>query len=320
MGDRLWLLSITFTGLPGGVLRVATSAVDVDGYVFREGLGTVLVREELPDFQSIGALSRVAVSWVLPDVDVAALEAAGHTLARAPVELALWEEGTSWEARRVLVIGRLSEPTYGEAGEVVKAAIEPNILPERVIPDPSWIGNGSTGATMPIAFGMPGAYVDEDGDVERVAGIGLAGVVLSYGAVAASSAYVWEQGTSLSTGTSEDVFRGLDVNGVPYSSIPAAPAADSWAVLEFEGALDGARSLASVLALLHRVAGRVEGVALALGEFFQGDGQGQVGRAEAHADQVFDGFRVRRLAHGCDSIMVECGRPPGLRLLRRYMG
>ena len=122
MGDRVWLLSITFTGLPGGVLRVATSAVDVDGYVFREGLGTVLVREELPDFQSIGALARVAVSWVLPDVDVAAFEAAGHTLARAPAELALWEEGTSWEARRVLVIGRLSEPTYGEAGEVVKAA------------------------------------------------------------------------------------------------------------------------------------------------------------------------------------------------------
>ncbi|MNH12419.1 hypothetical protein D3C79_719580 [compost metagenome] len=51
---------------------------------------------------------------------------------------------------------------------------------------------------------------------------------------------------------------------------------------------------------------RVEGMALGLGEFFQGDGQGQVGRAEAHADQVLDGFRFCRLAHGCGSIMVEC--------------
>lgn len=35
---------------------------------------------------------------------------------------------------------------------------------------------------------------------------------------------------------------------------------------------------------------RIEGVALRFGEFFQGNGQGQVGRAEAHADQIFDGF------------------------------
>ena len=35
---------------------------------------------------------------------------------------------------------------------------------------------------------------------------------------------------------------------------------------------------------------RIEGVALRFGEFFQGNGQGQVGRAEAHADQICDGF------------------------------
>ncbi|MNH10624.1 hypothetical protein D3C79_701100 [compost metagenome] len=37
---------------------------------------------------------------------------------------------------------------------------------------------------------------------------------------------------------------------------------------------------------------RVEGAALGVGEFLQGDGQGQVGRAKAHADQILDGFRV----------------------------
>ncbi|MNC36209.1 hypothetical protein D3C75_847190 [compost metagenome] len=50
----------------------------------------------------------------------------------------------------------------------------------------------------------------------------------------------------------------------------------------------------------------IEGVAVGFGKFFQSDGQGQVGRAEAHADQVLDGFRFCRLAHGCGSIMVEC--------------
>ncbi|MCY1185377.1 hypothetical protein D9M73_261480 [compost metagenome] len=34
----------------------------------------------------------------------------------------------------------------------------------------------------------------------------------------------------------------------------------------------------------------VECMAPGFGEFFQGDGQGQVGGAEAHADHVFDGF------------------------------
>lgn len=34
----------------------------------------------------------------------------------------------------------------------------------------------------------------------------------------------------------------------------------------------------------------VERMAPGFGELFQGDGQGQVGGAEAHADHVFDGF------------------------------
>lgn len=250
-----WLLSIDYTGVPGGVLRIATSAVDVDGRVFREGLGRIVVHEELPQMQSIGAMARVAVSWWSHDVDVALLESQGHTLARAVAELAQWDEGMSWEARRVLVRGRLVEATFGFVGETVSAAIEPDTLPERVIPDPSWLGNYATGVPMPIAFGYPGTYTADDGEVTRVAGVGLAGYVLSYGAVEAAQAYVWEQGTDPSTGTAEDVFLGLDISGRPYSSVPSAPAVDAWAALTSGRGIEGVRSLASVLRVLHRIAG-----------------------------------------------------------------
>jgi hypothetical protein len=154
----------------------------------------------------------------------------------------------------VLTVGRLTQPTYGEPGEPVKAAIEPLAAGASQIPDPSWISNATDGSPMPVVFGRPGTYIAENGAQSYVAGVGLAGYVLSYAAVEATTAHVWEQGTDPSSGTSEAVFVGIDTSGRPYSSIATAPAVDSWVAMHTGSGIDGARSVADVLRVLHRIA------------------------------------------------------------------
>ncbi|MNF96114.1 hypothetical protein D3C84_788920 [compost metagenome] len=53
----------------------------------------------------------------------------------------------------------------------------------------------------------------------------------------------------------------------------------------------------------------IEGVTVGFGKFFQSDGQGQVGRAEANADQVVDFSGGMGLAHGCGSLGGQVGAP-----------
>ena len=210
MGRRYWLASINFSGAPGGVLRVATDAVSATdsaglGYVFAPGLGPVIYRDEMPVPGKMG-VPPSAVLEIL-GVDVAALMQDGHTLAFALCELALWEEGATWEQRRVVLVGECRLPEYGEPDEPVRVSVVATLAPPSQrygvdtsewpdvpldyvitrttagqLPDPSWTVidvNGDT-SYLPIVIGYPGHTVGVDGQARQVPGFQPAQWLASY--------------------------------------------------------------------------------------------------------------------------------------------
>lgn len=61
---------------------------------------------------------------VLFPFDVAAAVADGYRLDTAEGELSVWVDGTSYDRRRVLLVGRVMEPQYGADGESVRFSLE----------------------------------------------------------------------------------------------------------------------------------------------------------------------------------------------------
>ena len=208
MGRRYWLASIDFGGSPGGVLRVATDAVSVGGYSFAPGLSPVVYRDEMPIPGAMGVPPSAVLE--ISGVDVAALVQDGHSLAFARCELALWEEGTTWEQRRVLLVGECRLPQYGEPDEPVRVSVVATLAPPSQrygfdtsewpdvpldyvitrttagqLPDPSWTVTDVNGDTsyLPIVIGYPGHTVATNGDSRSVPGFQLSQWTYSHGFV-----------------------------------------------------------------------------------------------------------------------------------------
>lgn len=103
------------------------------------------------DRQSVPA----SVLW--PD-DIAAAVAAGYRLDTAEAELSVWVEGTAYEARRVLLVGRVMQPSYGARGEPVQFSVEaPPWNDQGTWPELLTFQAGMTPATMPSSIGGGGA-------------------------------------------------------------------------------------------------------------------------------------------------------------------
>ena len=98
------------SGTDGAVAHVPTLSVGGYSETFQY-LSQTVDRQSVP----------VSVLW--PD-DVAAAVSAGFRLDTAQAELAVWVEGTSYEARRVLLVGNVQQPSYGAQGERVTCSIE----------------------------------------------------------------------------------------------------------------------------------------------------------------------------------------------------
>ena len=118
------------SGTDGAVAHVPTLSVGGYSETFQY-LSQTVDRQSVP----------VSVLW--PD-DVAAAVAAGYRLDTAQAELAVWVEGTSYEARRVLLVGNVQQPSYGAQGERVTFSIEA----------PPWVDLG----TWPDLLSSPREY------------------------------------------------------------------------------------------------------------------------------------------------------------------
>lgn len=170
-----WVVSVEFAGqvvrLGEAVLEAQSDAgpVSIDG-----GLLTIEWEDTLDLPAGAGTDAEppsIPVAAVFPvEVDVGELVADGHPLDGSPVEVALWIEGTSWEQRRVVLAGTVSDPSYGEPGEEVRFSADGSPGTDAaVIPDPAatvttgvfhatmlHAPDGSLGLAYPLVIGAPG--------------------------------------------------------------------------------------------------------------------------------------------------------------------
>jgi hypothetical protein len=162
----VWLLELTFAGR---VWRYASEDVTVgsdDGDLDYSGdLEIDPVREDMDLFSIAISGLEVPVTFThLPGM--AGLVAKGHDPASATGELSQWIEGSAYEARRVVLRGRLTDPEWGEdflVGTLTQASWDDRGR----MPDPAAEVNADTTDTTnvsssdaplayPLVFGRPG--------------------------------------------------------------------------------------------------------------------------------------------------------------------
>lgn len=145
-----WLLDLEFGGQ---TLRLASADLDVrsdDGPVHYDGvLQDVQMSSEIKVLDASLNQSSVSIDAVLP-ADVPALIAKGYPLEGCSGTLALWREGTAYEARRVVMVGAIRDPEYGAADEAVSFTLEDELWQsEAQVPA---IGLDVNGDTWPDAW------------------------------------------------------------------------------------------------------------------------------------------------------------------------
>jgi len=169
-----WLLEVRWGG---GLIRVSDAEVDVtreNGEVlhFADAFAELPETEEAVEFMAgnAGQLSvPIRAFFDVEGTTVAQLVAEGHALAGARAELARWVEGTTWEERRPVVVGTISDPEWGDEADPVGFSIETRLTEEAGLTHaPSWRVDGYTwahadsllvehlGVPYPIVFGRPG--------------------------------------------------------------------------------------------------------------------------------------------------------------------
>lgn len=172
-----WLLTIEWAGL---TIRLSDDQLDLltaDGssLQYDAGLDTVEVSEAVSTLgDSVGQLSIPIEFLPPPGQSIAERIAAGDDFSSARGELARWVEGTTYEERRVVLSGRLSDPEYGGDDEPVSTSLEEVLYEDTAVIPAATLATSSTtwphadslsdawiGATYPIIIGRPGT-VDTD--------------------------------------------------------------------------------------------------------------------------------------------------------------
>lgn len=171
-----WLITLT---IGGRVVRLSTDGpVTITGndgtaYEFAGGLGAANYARSLDLWASSPAPRSMSFEALL-DFDIAQQVARGVALFAAEAELAQWYEGQTWERRRVVLRGLVSEPAYGVQGDPFSFAIREDPGADLALVPPSswavdlntWAEAGTTGpdpgivgAVYPLVIGAPGRAV-----------------------------------------------------------------------------------------------------------------------------------------------------------------
>lgn len=227
----------------GRVLLIADGAVVVTTDAgaemhFAGGLSRVEHREERVGGQVDAEPTTLAMDLWTPEIDWSALRARGHDL-QGWGEVSEWAPGLTWEQRRRIVYGRISEPTYGRRGERLSLALamdpgsDLTIIPDRtaVIDASTWPSahEDAVGESYPLPFGAPGEYVSADGVITLQPGtrcylvdatVGSEKALLAGGRVGATSVTLWDDtgASEVLTVSHEQDARGRTVAVVDLSS------------------------------------------------------------------------------------------------------
>lgn len=179
-GRRIyWLLTVEWAGL---TIRLADDQIDIvtasgDSLQYDAGLDSVEVSEAVSTLgDSVGQLSIPLEFLPPPGQSIAERISYGADFSSARGELARWVEGTTYEERRVVLSGRLSDPEYGGDDEPVSTSLE-EILYEDISTIPAasavvslttWphadsLSDAWVGVTYPIIIGRPGTVSTDIG-------------------------------------------------------------------------------------------------------------------------------------------------------------
>ena len=181
--ELVWLLSVTYAGR---VFRWSSRPVNLtnsDGEVlpFDGGLPPVDYDDAAQVLATDPADLSIPFSVVFP-VDVAVLVQRGHDLATGSAEVSvIIDNGTAtYEDRRVVLVGDVTQPTYGAIYEPVTFSVEdPPWLDRALIPSTTQRVNSTTwsGAPMdshglyyPLVFGTPGVFTWASGTATVTSG------------------------------------------------------------------------------------------------------------------------------------------------------
>lgn len=132
-----WLLRVDFAGQTYLWSDAPVTPVDSDGKSWPHlgGMPEVRAPSDYDPFGQQPRVQSVSVEVVWPaDDPIGAIIEEGHRFPESAAELSLWEEGTKYEDREVVVEGAPSEPEYGAAGQPVAFSVESR----------PWKGAGST--------------------------------------------------------------------------------------------------------------------------------------------------------------------------------
>lgn len=127
MATSHWLLRVDFAGQVYLWSDAPVTPVDTDGRAWPHlgGMPEVRAPSDYDPFGQQPRVRSVSVEVVWPPNDpIGAIIEEGHRFPDSAAELSLWEEGTSYEDREVVVAGAPSEPEYGSAGQPVAFSIE----------------------------------------------------------------------------------------------------------------------------------------------------------------------------------------------------
>ena len=175
----LWLLTVEWAGY---TLRLASDDVDVvteagESLPYASGLDEIDLSESISLLgDSTGQLS-IPLEFLTPaGMSIAYRVSLGDDLSTARGELSRWVEGTTYEQRRVVLVGRLVDPEYGADDEPVSTSLEETLPEDRAqIPGPgatvtatTWahtdsLVDGSVGVAYPVVIGTPGVVDDSVG-------------------------------------------------------------------------------------------------------------------------------------------------------------
>ncbi len=246
-----WILTVEVGGV---LMRMADDEIDIvtdagEVYHYSAGLDDIETSEGISLFgDSVGQLS-VALEFVPPPgVSIAQMVARGDDLSAGRGELARWAEGTTYESRRVVLVGGLADPEYGDDGEAVSTSLEERLAYDETltssslasaststwdhtssllsdwldVPYPIVIGRpGKLGASDYIT-GSPAVWVDHRGDNPGGWGgrSGSVGHVVVIAGHHVSAQYVYLNHDAYTTADKRfKVFNGWDQAGQPVAFI-----------------------------------------------------------------------------------------------------
>ena len=165
--SRNWLVKVTLAGRSFRWSDTPVAPVDADGKAVPHlgGLPELRAPSDFDPFQQTPRVASVSVEVLWPPDDpLAAIISAGHRFQDCEAEVALWTEGTAYEARQIVVAGTASEPEYGTAHQPVAFTVQglpwedigsTHFQTWRVTDDTWPTGDTDGDPWYPVVFGQP---------------------------------------------------------------------------------------------------------------------------------------------------------------------